>query len=311
MLTAFSLTIGGLIVLPLAADRFVVAAGRISRFLGLSPVLVGALLVGFGTSLPEMVVSGLAAAKGDTDFAVANVVGSNVANLALVLGTAALIRPITASRRLIRKEGSLVLVVTILYLVVHINGDIQRWEGMLLLAVLVMALGLLVRWSESSLQPDEDEVAKLVTLRREIVLGVIAMVVTVIAATVLVEGAEQLAVEFDIQSAFVAATLVAIGTSLPELATALAAVRRHEADLVLGNVLGSNLFNALAVGGVAGVIGPGAISSGFNPLLWLMLFITAIAGLLVATGGHLVRREGAILLTGFVLFITLAGSNLA
>ena len=311
MLAAFSLTIGGLIVLPVAADRFVVAASRISRFLGLSPVLVGALLVGFGTSLPEMVVSGLAAAKGDTDFAVANVVGSNVANLALVLGAAALIRPITASRSLIRKEGSLVLVVTILYLVLHISGDIQRWEGTVLLVVLFMALGMLVRWSESSLQPDEDKLARMVTLRREVVLGIVTMVFTVAAATVLVEGAERLAVEFDIQSAFVAATLVAVGTSLPELATALAAVRRREADLVLGNVLGSNLFNSLAVGGVAGVIGPGMISSGFNPLMWLMLGITAMAGLLVATGGPLVRRDGAVLLASFLLFVFLAGSNLA
>jgi len=311
MLVGFSLTIGGLIVLPLAADRFVVAASRISRFLGLSSVLVGALLVGFGTSLPEMVVSGLAAAKGDPDFAVANVVGSNVANLALVLGVAALIRPISASRQLIRKEGSLVLLVTVLYLTLHINGDIQRWEGAVLVVVLFLALGLLVRWSESSLQPEEDNLERLVTLQREAVLGVLAMIFTVVAATVLVEGAERLAVEFEIQSAFIAATLVAVGTSLPELATALAALRRHEADLVLGNVLGSNLFNALAVGGVAGLIGPGTISPGFAPLLWLMLVITAMAGLLVATGGRLVRREGAVLLTMFVLFISMAGSNLA
>ena len=311
MLAAFSLTIGGLIVLPLAADRFVVAASRVSRFLGLSPILVGALLVGFGTSLPEIVVSGLAAAKGDPDFAVANVVGSNVANLALVLGLAAMIRPISASRQLIRKEGTLVLLVSLLYVVLHINGDVQRWEAGVLLVVLFLAIGLLVRWSESSLQPAEDNLERLVTLRREVVFGLAAMVVTVAAATVLVAGAERLAVEFDIQSAFIAATLVAVGTSLPELATALAAVRRHEPDLVLGNLLGSNLFNALAVGGVAGLIGPGIISSGFVPLLWLMLTITAVAGLLIATGGHLVRREGAVLLGAFVLFVWMAGSNLA
>ena len=136
MLLALSFTLGGLAVLPAAADRFVVAASRISRILGLSPILVGALLVGFGTSLPEIVVSGLAAAKGETDFAVANVVGSNVANLALVLGFAAAIRPIGANRSLVRKEGSLVLLVTLLYVILHINGDIQRWEAMVLLAVL-------------------------------------------------------------------------------------------------------------------------------------------------------------------------------
>ncbi len=310
MVVALALTLGGLAVLPLAADRFVVAASRISRTLGLSPILVGALLVGFGTSLPEIVVSGLAAAKGDPDFAVANVVGSNVANLALVLGVAAAMRPITASRGLIRKEGTLVLVVTLLYVSLHINGDIQRWEGIILLAVLVLALALLIRWSESGLLEDTD-LGRYVTVRRELVIGVVTMVLTVAAATVLVEGAERLAIELDIQSAFIAATLVAVGTSLPELATAVAAVRRDEADLVLGNVLGSNLFNSLAVGGIAGIIGPGVIASGFDVLLVVMLLITLFAGLLVATGGRLVRWEGVALLGVFAVFVWLAGSNLA
>ncbi len=311
MLLALSLTLGGLVVLPAAADRFVVAASRISRTLGLSPILVGALLVGFGTSLPEIVVSGLAAAKGETDFAVANVVGSNVANLALVLGFAAALRPISAKRSFVRKEGSLVLVVTLLYVVLHINGDIRRWEAVVLLAVLALSLGLLIRWSETALLDDDNDLERYVTVRREAVMGLITMVFTVVAATVLVEGAERLAVELDIQSAFIAATLVAVGTSLPELATAIAAVRRHQADLVLGNVLGSNLFNALAVGGIAGLIGPGIIDPGFRVLLLVLFGITVFAGLLVATGSRLVRWEGIALLAVFGLFVFLAGSNLA
>lgn len=311
MFAALALTIGGLIVLPLAADRFVVAAGRISRSLGLSPILVGALLVGFGTSLPEIVVSGLAAARGETDFAVANVVGSNVANLALVLGVAAVLRPLAANRGLVRQEGSMVLIVTFLYVVLHIDGDIQRWEALVLLVVLALALGLLIRWSESGLMDEEDELARYVTVRRELILGALTMVVTVAAATLLVEGAERLAVELDIQSAFIAATLVAVGTSLPELATAVAAIRRNETGLVLGNVLGSNLFNALAVGGVAGLIGPGTIDPGFRVLLLLLLGVTLFTGWLVATGSRLVRWEGITLLGVFGLFVWLAGSNLA
>ena len=311
MLLALTLTLGGLAILPLAADRFVVAATRISRALGLSPILVGALLVGFGTSLPEIVVSGWAAAKGETSFAVANVVGSNVANLALVLGVAASIRPIASSRGLIRKEGSLVLIVTLLYVAIHINGDVQWWEGVILLIVLALALGLLIRWSEGGLLDDDDNLERYVTVRKELFVGVLTMGATVAAATILVEGAERLAVELDIQSAFIAATLVAVGTSLPELATAVAAVRRHEADLVLGNVLGSNLFNSLAVGGVAGVIGPGVIDPGFRVLLLAMLAITAFTGLVAVTGSRLARSEGAALLVVFALFVWLAGSNLA
>jgi len=311
MILALALTLGGLAVLPLVADRFVVAATRISRALGLSPILVGALLVGFGTSLPEIVVSGLAAARGETSFAVANVVGSNVANLALVLGVAAFIRPIVSSWGLLRKEGSLVLIVTLLYVALHFNGDVERWEGVLLLIVLALALGLLIRWSEGGLLDEDDDLQRYVTVRKELIVGVFTMVTTVAAATILVEGAERLAIELDIQSAFIAATLVAVGTSLPELATAVAAVRRHEADLVLGNVLGSNLFNALAVGGVAGVVGPGVIDPGFRVLLLVLLGVTAFAGLLATTGSRLARSEGAILLAVFALFVWLAGSNLA
>ncbi|MBT8217261.1 MAG: sodium:calcium antiporter [Acidimicrobiia bacterium] len=312
MLVALALTLGGLAVLPLAADRFVVSAGRISHALGLSPILVGALLVGFGTSLPEMVVSGLAAAKGDPDFAVANVIGSNVANLGLVLGVAALMRPISAGRALIRKEGTLVLIVTLLYVALHINGDVERWEGVVLAIVLGLTLGLLIRWSRASILDEAGEdLSTMVTVRRELVVGLVTMVFTVGAATALVEGAERLAIELDIQSAFIAATLVAVGTSLPELATAVAAVRRNQSDLVLGNVLGSNLFHALAVGGIAALIGPGVIDPGFTPLLWLLLGVTVGAGLLIATGGRLVRWEGAVLILGFVAFVAVAGSTLA
>jgi len=311
MLLALTFTIGGLVVLPLAADRFVVSAGRISRALGLSPILVGALLVGFGTSLPEGVVSGWAAVKGNLDFAVGNVVGSNVANLALVLGVAALIRPIAASRSLIVREGSLVLLVTVVYAAFHFDRQVARWEGLILLALLVVAVSLLIRWSLTDVLEVVQELETGVRLRWEWVIGVGTMILTVAAATSLVEGAERLADELGIQSAFIAATLVAIGTSLPELATAAAAVRRHQSDLALGNVLGSNLFNLLAVGGIASTIAPGPLDGGFVPLLWVLLAITLFVGLLAANGNRLVRWEGMVLLGFFAGFVWLAGANLA
>ncbi len=311
MLLALTLTIGGLVVLPVVADRFVVAAGRISRSLGLSQILVGALLVGFGTSLPEIVVSGWAAIKGNANFAVANVVGSNVANLALVLGVAALLRPLVASRSLIRREGSLVLLVTVVYGVFHLDTDIARWEGGVLLALLIVAVALLIRWSRTDVLEVAEDLQHDITVQRDLLIGSVMMILTVAAATLLVEGAERLADELGIQSAVIAATLVAVGTSLPELATAVAAVRRHQSDLALGNVLGSNLFNALAVGGMAAVIAPGDIDNGFVPLLWFLLGITLAAGVLVATGYRLLRWEGAILLIAFVTFIWLSAANLA
>ena len=310
MLIALVFLLGGLAVLPLSADRFVVSATRISRTLGLSPILVGALLVGFGTSLPEIVVSGIAAGSGDIDFAVGNIVGSNVANLGLVLGVAALMRPVIGEAKVIRREGGLVLGVTALYVLLNLDEEVQRWDAALLLGVMVVALLLLVRWSRQEMMEDAEP-RKFSTIQIELGFGVAAMVVTVIAATLLIEGAERLADELGIESAFIAATLVAIGTSLPELATGIAAVRRREGDLVLGNVLGSNLFNALAVGGIAGLVGPGPISDGFQPLLWMMLGVTAMTGLLVTTGNRLSRGEGALLVIIFVVFIAVAGQNLA
>ncbi len=311
MLVAFLLLIGGVAALPFAADRFVVAATHISRSLGVSPVLVGALLVGFGTSLPEMVVSGLAASRGEADFAVANVVGSNVANLALVLGGAAVIAPVIGRREIIRREGVLVLAVTLVYVALLLDDRVNRWDGLVLLAALTATLYLLVRWSRIDMHDADQLAAPSVAIRPEAIAAGFTMVATVVAATALIEGAELLAEELEIESAFIGVSLVAIGTSLPELATALAAIRRRAGDLVLGNVLGSNLFNALAVGGIAGLIGPGAIDPDFQILLMIMLTITGLAGLFVITANQLVRWEGLVLLIAFVAFMTVAAPALA
>ncbi|MEE8491386.1 MAG: calcium/sodium antiporter [Acidimicrobiia bacterium] len=311
MLIAVLLLLAGVAVLPFAADRFVVAATHISRSLGVSPVLVGALLVGFGTSLPEMVVSGLAASRGEADFAVANIVGSNVANLALVLGGAAIIAPVLAHKEIIRREGPLVLAVTILYVGLLIDDRVQRWEAGVLLAALVGALYLLVRWSRMDMQQADQLAAPFVAIRPELTAALLTMMATVLAATALIEGAERLAEELEIKSAVIGVSLVAVGTSLPELATALAAIRRRAGDLVLGNVLGSNLFNVLAVGGVAGLLGPGAIDPDFGILLVIMLVLTALTGFLVISGNQLVRWEGFVLLASFIGFITVAAPALA
>ena len=311
MLIAVLLLLAGVAALPFAADRFVVAASHVSRTLGVSPVLVGALLVGFGTSLPEMIVSGLAASRGETDFAVANIVGSNVANLALVLGGAAIIAPVVARKEIIRREGPLVLGVTVLYVGLLLDDRVQVWEGVLLLIGLIVALYLLVRWSRIDMQEADQLAAPSVAIRPELIAALMTMVATVVAATALIEGADRMAKELEIESAVIGVSLVAVGTSLPELATALAAIRRKAGDLVLGNVLGSNLFNSLAVGGVAGILGPGAIDSDFQILLLIMLGLTAVAGLLVISGNELVRWEGVVLLVAFAMFMALATPLLA
>lgn len=304
MLIALTLTFAGLGVLPTAADRFVGSAGSLSRRLGVSPVLVGALLVGLGTSLPEALASGIAAWRGNPDFAVGNVVGSNVANLTLVLGVAALIAPVYLTRALIRREGILMLGATVLMTMVYLDGQIGVPEASVLLIGMVIAIYLLTRWSgdeTNGLDGDDDA-----STARLAAMALVGMAATVLGAYLLVEGAERLAVELEITSAFVATTIVALGTSLPELATSVAAMRRRQGDLVLGNVIGSNLFNSLAVVGLAGVLGPGIVNDGFLPLMIAMVATTVAAGVLTETRNQISRFEATLLLSVFVVFFAAA-----
>jgi cation:H+ antiporter len=312
VLSALLLLIGGLVVLTLAADRFVVSATRISRALGLSPILIGALVIGFGTSAPEMLVSALAGSRGEIDIAVGNVVGSNTVNLTLVLGTAALVTPLVSSVRTIRREGAAMLGAMAAAVLMLWNLDLARWEAAILLAGMAGAAMLMVAWSrrDSARGPVaaglEDASGPPVRVRVEALVGTAALALTLGGADALVRGATRLAAEAGITSAFVGLVIVSVGTSLPELATAVAAARRRETDLVIGNVVGSNLFNTLAVLGVAGLAGPGAVAGEFRQVMVLMLAAGAAAGFLVWTGRRLTRWEGAVLAAGFGALVLLS-----
>lgn len=312
MLLDFSLVAAGVVLLTVAADRLVVSAARLSRTWGLSPILIGAVVVGLGTSLPEMLVSALAAARpGGLDLAVSNVVGSNIANLALVLGVSVLLSPITGQLPVLRREGMAMLGGSVLLAVLVWNGELSVVEGWVLAGGLAAALVLLWSWARRSAAPEvsaevDEMLGEDVRPGREAVIGVVTLLLTLAGARLLVVGAEGIAVDLGVPEAVIGFTLVAIGTSLPELATAVAAARRHENDLVLGNVLGSNLFNALGVAGVAGVIGGGTLTADFRVGLALMVGVSVVAGVLAATGDRLRRIEGAILLAAYPLLLLAA-----
>lgn len=301
--------LAGFALLSFAADRLVVAAARLAAKFGLSTVLIGAVVVGLGTSLPEMLVSGLAAARpGGIDFALGNIVGSNVANLALVLGVSALISPIARQPRTITREGGLMLVGSLLLAGLAFNNTLNRGEGAILAVGLVGALAIIVHWSRAGAVDDldlEEEYhdASDINTGREAFLAVVALSLTLLGADLLVRGARAVAETIGISDAVISLTLVAIGTSLPELATAVAAARRNENDLVLGNVLGSNIFNALGVGGVAGIVGNAATSASFQRPLIVMLAVTVLTGVLALSTKQLGRREGAILLITYPLIL--------
>jgi len=286
-----------------ASDRFVESAVRLARALGVSVVLIGALIVGLGTSLPELLVSGIASVDGKLDVAMANVTGSNVANVTLVLGAAALLVPIRSRTRLLYREGLLMLVAVSGLAAVLWDRHVSRFEGALLLTGMLVALVLLVRWSKTDpdaiIQVDEEEVAHSVV--GEVVIGFAALAVTVFAARLLLNGALDIGVELGLNEAFLG-VLLGIGTSLPELATSLAAARRHESDLVIGNVVGSNLFNSLAVAGSAAVAGPGMLTDLAHPSVALMVAIVAVTGWFAWNDQKVVRVEGAILLAVFAAF---------
>jgi cation:H+ antiporter len=314
MLIALALLLIGLVALTLAADRFVLAAARLSRALGLSPILIGALVIGLGTSAPEMLVSSLASARGEIDIAVGNVIGSNTANLTLVLGSTALVTSLVSALKTIRREGALMFTAMAGATVLMWDLQIGRLEATTLLVGMAVAAYLLVRWAkadaELGLDPgraeDEPPPRGEIRIGMEALIGLGALLLTLGGAEALVRGATRLAEVLGITAAFVGLVIVSVGTSLPELATAMAAARRNETDLVLGNVVGSNLFNTLAVLGLAGMVGPGEVAGEFNGVMILMLVAAATAGAFVVTGRRLERWEGAVLLVMFLGLIALS-----
>ncbi len=301
----------GLIMLILASDRLVASAVRVSQALGLSAVLIGAVVVGLGTSLPELLVSSLAAADGEVDVAMANIVGSNIANVTLVLGSAALLMPIILHLEILMREGLLMFGALILLTFVLFDGNVTRIEGIGLLVGLVVALYLLVRWSkdhgvgESIISEEVDEIIDTDRpLWIDIVIGVIALVATVAGANVLLGGALDVGEELGLSATFLG-VMLGVGTSLPELAASVAAARRKSPELVVGNVVGSNLFNSLAVAGVAITVGPAPLADLGRTDIWVMLGVAIAAGAFARTQGKIVRWEGALLVTTFVVFAIL------
>jgi cation:H+ antiporter len=298
----------GLALLSYAADQFVIGAARISAHLRLSTVVIGAVVIGFGTSAPEMVVSGIASAQGSLDIAAGNIIGSNIANLSLVLGVAAMVTPIVVGSPTMRREAPISLASVLLFAWL-IQDGLTRGEAVVLAVALVAALTYILRSSRGDDPELTGEVEEFLgdeqgPISREALRTLGGLVGTLVAAQVLVASATDIASEFGLAEGFVGLTLVAIGTSLPELATSLQAARKDETDLIIGNLLGSNLFNSLAVGTVAGLTGPGPLD---DPNLAgmgvaLMVGIAVLATAFMATGRRVVRWEGGLLL---ILYLAL------
>lgn len=300
----------GVALLVWSADRFVEGSASTARHVGMPPLLIGMVIVGFGTSAPEMVVSALAALQGNPGLALGNAYGSNIANIALILGLTSLISPIAVHSQVLHRELPILTAITGLAGWQLWDGEISRADGLVLLSVFS---GLMVWtiWHGMQNQVDalgtemEQELgAHPMPLRRAMMWLVIGLLLLLASSRLLVWGAVDIARGFGVSDLIIGLTIVAVGTSLPELASSILATRKGEHDLALGNVLGSNLFNTLAVVGIAGTIHPMPV----GPEVWSrdMLVMAALTLSLFLIGygfrgtGRINRIEGAILLAVYM-----------
>jgi cation:H+ antiporter len=299
----------GLVLLAVSSDHLVLGASSLAARWGVPMLIVGVVVIGAGTSAPELLVSVSAAMRGATDVGVGNVVGSNITNLTLVLGVAALVRPVSIRARILRREAPLTLGASLAF-AAALYGGLSRSEGVALLGLLGVAFALLVRWSRgsgsSSLAADVAEAVDppTVGLRRELVRTVLGLAGTVAGAQLLISGALGVATAAGLSGGAVGLTIVAGGTSLPELVTAVQAVRRGECDLVVGNVLGSNIVNALGVGGAVAVISPGPVAGSGLAVGVVAMCVVSILALAFMRRRFVVDRwEAALLVAGYLALL--------
>jgi cation:H+ antiporter len=320
MIVNFVLVAVGLVVLTFAADQLVLGASRLAMRLRISPVVVGVVVIGLGTSAPEFLVSGLAAARGDAGIAVGNLAGSNILNVTLILGIAALVRDFAVSSTVVRREVRLSVAAVAVFGVAAWIG-LSVWTGAVLLAGAAGAAWLLVRWSRegpdlrlaadasgfTEAGPALDVVAAAPASRwADTARAVLGLGGVLLGAQLLVSNAARIAERFGVSHVVIGFTLVAIGTSLPELVTTVAAQRRGESDLVVGNLFGSNLFNSLAGGVLVG------FAAGTTPLhrpavgMTVAMLLTAmVAWAIVRRGLRVTRIEGAVLLVAYLVSVPL------
>jgi cation:H+ antiporter len=312
------LLIIGLCLLVAGAEILVRGASRLAVGIGISPVIVGLTIVAFGTSSPELAVSLQAAFTGESDLTVGNVVGSNVFNVLLILGISALIVPLTVAQRLIRIDVPIMVATSLLLLVFALDHVIARTEGVLLVLGLTLYIGFAVYESvRGNRQPDPEFVAKeyedefgegdtkSAGILRDVALIVGGLALLVLGSRWLVNGATEIALDLGLSDLIVGLTIVAAGTSLPEVATSVMAAAKGERDIAVGNVVGSNIFNVLAVLGLSALLSPQVVAVSEAAVRFDIPVMTAvaIACLPVLSTGRIVRWQGALFLGYYVAYV--------
>lgn len=312
MLNDIALFIFGLAILSWSADRFVYGASAIAKNIGISPMVIGMTIVAMGSSAPEIMVAASASMAGNIDTAVGNAIGSNITNIGLVLGITALFKPLLVSSSTIRREMPIVLIVSLVAAWFLADLTLSRPEGITLIILFFAVIGGLTWLSIQADKKDpfctesEEEIPSDVPTHKAIFWIIVGMILLPLSADIMVDSAVNIARFMGMSELMIGLTIIAIGTSLPELAASIAGVIKGEDDLALGNIIGSNIFNILAVLAMPGLIAPGLIDAdaanrdinvmlGFTVLL--LLFSFGIRGVRKIT-----RWEGGILLLGFIVY---------
>ncbi|MED5510292.1 MAG: calcium/sodium antiporter [Pseudomonadota bacterium] len=312
MSLAIAAVIIGLILLVWSADKFVEGAAATARHFGMPALLIGMVIVGFGTSAPEMVVSALASSQGNPGIALGNAYGSNITNIALILGITALISPIAVHSQVLRKELPILTIITFAAAWQLWDGNLSRMDAVVLLLIFAGLMGWTI-WQGMQKKTDqfgtemsEELEQHQMPIKRAVFWLITGLLLLILSSRVLVWGAVEIATSLGVSDLIIGLTIVAVGTSLPELASSVIAARKGEHDIALGNIIGSNLFNTLAVVGIAGSIAPMAVSQELLYRDVMTMIVLTLSLFVFGYGfrgqGRINRIEGGILLLAYVAY---------
>ncbi len=315
MLYSLLAVVGGFVLLVWGAERFVLGASALARNLGVSPLIIGLTIVALGTSAPEMVVSGVASWEGNPGLAFGNAIGSNITNIALVLGVTALIVPLQVHSDTLRRELPILLLIMFFGLALILDGDMNRGDGLLLLlglAVMIywlVGLGLRSRGTDPIVREFEHEIPQRLSTGRALLWLLLGGAILFVSSRLLVWGAVNIAQALGVSDLVIGLTIIAIGTSLPELAASIMSALKEEPDLAVGNVIGSNMFNLLGVLAMPGLLAPGMVSDGVLQRDYPWMVVLTLALFAMAYGfrrpGRIARWEGGILVAAYAAYLVI------
>ena len=314
MLLAAALLVIGLVLLVYGADRLVFSAAILCRSLGIPPLIIGMTIVGIGTSLPELIVSFTAATHGQMDMAVGTAMGSNITNILLILGGAALLHPLTVHSNLVRRELPLMLLVTLLAGLMLCDHRLSRGDGVALIAIALFYLLFIIRIARRAERDNSDTLTReqLAELPRDdagntvaFLWLAVALIILPMSTRMVIDNATVIADYFGVSELVIGLTIISVGTSLPELATVIAGALKGEDDIAIGNLIGSNIYNLAIVLGLPALLQPDNFDgAAFERDYWFMLGVSALFMLICLQRSRRIgRRAGAVLLAGFIAWV--------